>query len=51
MIIDDDIWQYVSDKYGCENDILRIGVKTSEESDECIVEIYLKKILIFPIPN
>lgn len=49
MIVDDDIWQYISERYGSENDILRFGIKTGEDSDECIVEIYLKRILIFPI--
>ena len=51
LIIDHDIWQYVSEKYGFNQDILRFGVKTSEESEECIVEIYLKQILVHPIPN
>lgn len=44
MIVDDDIWKYVSDIYGAANDIMRFGVKTSEDSFDCIVETYLKRI-------
>lgn len=51
MIVDDNIWNYVSDIYGVENDIVRYGIIVNEETEECIVEIYLKSILIFPIPN
>lgn len=42
MIVDEDIWNYVSDNYGVENDILRYGIIVNEETEECIVEIYLK---------
>lgn len=49
MIVDDNIWNYISDRYGSANDIKRYGIKVSE--DECIVETYLKRIMICPIPN
>jgi len=30
---------------------LRFGIVVNEETKECIVEIYLQRILILPIPN
>jgi hypothetical protein len=53
MIVDEDIWKFVSDMYGVKEgkDILRKGIVVNEETEESIVEIYLKRVLVFPIPN
>jgi len=44
MIVDDKIWCYVYDLYGANNDLVRYGIKVNDESEECIVEVYLKRI-------
>lgn len=51
MIVDDKIWQYVSERYSSKNDLVRFGIKVNDTTGECIVEVYLKRIQISPIPN
>ena len=51
MIVDEDVWSYVSLRYSSKNDIVRKGIMVNEETDEAIVEIYLKSVLILPMPN
>jgi hypothetical protein len=41
----------VTTHYGVKNEITRYGILVNEETEECIVEFYLKNVLIYPIPN
>lgn len=51
MIVDENIFNYLVKKYQCNNPVQRIGILINEDTEEAIVEIYLKPIQIFPIPN
>jgi hypothetical protein len=50
-LVDDKIWSYIFEKYGAYTDLVRYGIRASDESEECIVEVYLKRLMVFPIPN
>ena len=51
MIVDQDIFQVIQDKYGIEknHEIVRYGIAVNEE--EAIVEVYFRPIALFPIQN
>ena len=51
MIIDEDIFKVIQDRYGVEknHEIVRFGISVNE--DEAIVEVYLRPVSFFPIPN
>ena len=51
MLVDEKIWLFWKEKYGCDTEILRYGIMVNEDTEEAIVEVYLKHIQIFPIPN
>jgi hypothetical protein len=42
MIVDEFIFLFWLDKYGVDQDIIRYGILINEETEEAIVEIYLK---------
>ena len=49
MLVDKNIHSYWVVKYGKVNEIKRFGIK--DENGESVVEIYLKRFNIYPIPN
>lgn len=51
MIVDEHIFSYWNKRYGCKNPIERAAIIVNEDTEEAIVEIYLKQILVLPIPN
>ena len=51
MLVDEQIFEFWKKEYGCDLDIIRYGILVNEDTEEAIVEIYLKQILVFPIPN
>lgn len=51
LVVDEHIWKYLSEKYGVLNDIIREGIVVNPDTEECIVEFYLKPILLYPLPN
>lgn len=53
ILVDETVWKNLQNVYGVNKDqtILRKGIMINNETEECIVETYLKPILIFPIPN
>ena len=44
MIVDENIFNYWSKRYTCDNPVQRIGILVNEDTEEAIVEIYLKPI-------
>lgn len=53
MIMNEKIWEYLEKRYEVQTDqaIERYGIIVNEETEECIVEIYLRQVLIYPVPN
>ena len=53
MIVNQEIWCFWVDnyKFEAENEIQRFGIIVNEDTEEAIVEIYLKQVLVMPIPN
>ena len=51
MIVDERIWDYVVQRYDVIVAIERHSIVVNEDTDEYIVEVYLKSILVYPIPN
>ena len=51
IILDESIWNYLKDSYGVDQEIRRIGIEVDETSGEAQVEVYLKPIMIYPMPN
>ena len=42
MIVDDELFNFWFINYRVDRDITRYGIIVNEETEECIVEIYLK---------
>ena len=54
MIVNEKLWDFFLHKYGLEDpnqEILRFGIIVNEDTEETIVEVYLRQLLIFPVPN
>ena len=51
MIVDDELFNFWFINYRVDRDITRYGIIVNEETEECIVEIYLKQVQVYPIPN
>ena len=53
MIVDEKIWEYLSGRYkAVETEvILRYAIMVNEDTGESVVETYLRKFNIFPVPN
>jgi hypothetical protein len=51
MIVDKNIHEYWAKRYGCKVPIERQAIIVNEDTEEAIVEIYLKEIQIYPLPN
>lgn len=54
MLIDEFTWNFLLDHYKIvskDHEVRRQGIIVNEETGECIVELYLRTILIYPIPN
>ena len=49
MLVDEAIHSFWEKKYGAANRIKRFGIQ--DESGEKVVEIYLKKVNLLPLPN
>lgn len=42
MIVNEEIRDYMHSKYGANEEIIRFGILVNEDSEETIVEVYLK---------
>ena len=42
MIVNESIRNYIHSKYGANLEVIRFGITVNEESEEAIVEVYLK---------
>lgn len=44
IIVDEIVWDYLKSRYDLksENEIKRMGIMANEETEECIVELYLR---------
>ena len=53
MIVDEFIWDFLYSRYKVvkDNVVQRFGITANDDTGEAIVELYLRKIMIFPIPN
>lgn len=53
LLVDEFVWDVIMKRFGCkpDEDIQRLGIIVNEETEECIVELYLKTLSIFPVPN
>lgn len=51
LVIDEFTWEFFKGKYKAKQEIIRYGIQVSNESNECIVELYLRQYLVYPIPN
>lgn len=53
MILNEEVYACLSQKYGImkDHEVVRYGICISEENQESIVEVYLREIKFFPIPN
>jgi hypothetical protein len=53
ILVDEIAWDYLKSRYEVkqDNEIKRIGIIANEETEECLVELYLRQILIFPLQN
>jgi hypothetical protein len=52
IMVDEFIWNYFKNRYGLkakDHEILRMGIIVNEETEECLVEIYLRHILLLPL--
>lgn len=41
MLVDDEIFNYWKEIYGCDIEIMRKGILVNEDTHEAIVEVYL----------
>lgn len=53
LLVDEFVWECIIGRFGCSDDqvIQRQGILANEDTEECIVELYLKTLTIFPVPN
>jgi hypothetical protein len=53
LLVDEFVWQQIKEKFSVKNEheIKRQGIIVNEETDECLVELYLKQLTIYPMPN
>ena len=53
MLVDEFTWDFVKARYQVQKDheIKRMGISVNEDTEEGVVELYLRSIIIFPVPN
>jgi hypothetical protein len=54
IIVDEIVWDKLKARYDLKNpqqELKRQGILANEETGECIVELYLRQILIIPLSN
>lgn len=53
MLVDEFLWNYLKSRYNCKKDeeIKRLGIIVNDETEEGVVELYLRNITIYPVPN
>jgi hypothetical protein len=53
LLVDEFVWECIVGRFKCKpNEVIqRQGILANEETDECVVELYLKTLTIFPVPN
>ena len=53
MILNEEIFEIIRNRYGVNegHEVLRYGIEASEETKECVIELYLRPIRFFPCPN
>lgn len=53
MLVDEFTWDFVKARYQVQKDheIKRLGISVNEDTEEGVVELYLRSIIIFPVPN
>lgn len=53
ILVDEIAWDFLKSRYEVkgDNEIKRTGIIANEETDECLVELYLRQILIYPLQN
>jgi hypothetical protein len=51
ILVDEIAWDFLKSRYEVkqDNEIKRMGIVANEETEECLVELYLRQILIFPL--
>ena len=51
MVVDEFTWEFFKNRFRAKGEIIRKGIRVSKETKDCIVELYLKQLLVYPIPN
>ena len=53
MIVDEKIWEYLKQRYSAieAEIILRYSIMVNEDTGDSVVETYLRKLNLFPVPN
>lgn len=54
ILVDEFAWDFLKSRYEVkqqDHEIKRMGIVANEETEECLVELYLRQILIFPLQN